>query len=521
MAMPRLTTTLPWPAPLPVAAAVAFLALVASSAFAAEGGAAILALVKAGDAAALQSVLAADEQAAHAAEVDGTTALHWAVHLDDEEAAATLLAAGADATAANRYGVTPLSLASVNGNAGIIARLLAAGAEAGQASREGETALMTASRTGNAAAVELLLAHGADPNARETWRGQTALMWAAAERHLEATESLVRYGADVGARSDGEFTPLLFAVRAGDEAVARALVAAGADIDAADADGHTPLVLAILNGHYALAAELLALGADPEAATPGGTALHHAVRWRRYEFTDFYRPPPPTTGDLDPLGLDACAAGRRRGAERAHREAVPAGRRLRQQLERAAARRGHAAPDRGAGGRRGRRCACCSPTARIRTGRPTAHVTPLMAAAGMGFNFERSIGTEAERVEAVELLWKLGADLAAVNDKGETAMHGAARSGTTSVVRFLFEHGAALDLESEGRVDAARERRRHAEPLQHAAGDRGGHRGAARGRRALRRGGARPRTATGPAGGTSRFRHRRPACASSRWRGAT
>ena len=73
-----------------------------------------------------------------------------------------------------------------------------------------------------------------------------------------------------------------------------------------------------------------------------------------------------------------------------------------------------------------------------------------MAAAGMGFNFERSIGTEAERLEAVELLWKLGADLAAVNDRGETAMHGAARSGTTSVVRFLFEHGAALDIESEG-----------------------------------------------------------------------
>ena len=182
---------------------------------------------------------------------------------------------------------------------------------------------MTAARSGDRPAVELLLAHGADPNARETWRGQTALMWAAAERHLAATDSLLRYGADVGARSDGEFTPLLFAVRAGDGAVASALVAAGADIDAADPDGHTPLVLAILNGHYALAAELLALGADPEAATPGGTALHHAVRWNRYEFTDFYRPPPPTTGDLDPLGLVRVllAAGRR--PQRADREAVP------------------------------------------------------------------------------------------------------------------------------------------------------------------------------------------------------
>ena len=449
MAMPRLTTALRSPAPLPVAGTIASLALVASSAFAAEGGAAILALVKAGDAAAVRTLLAADVESANAAEVDGTTALHWAAHLDDEETVAALIAAGAEATATNRYGVTPLSLASVNGSAAVIGRLLDAGADAGQASREGESALMTAARSGSAAAVELLLAHGADPNARETWRGQTALMWAAAERHLEATKPLLRYGADVGARSDGEFTPLLFAVRAGDGAVAHALVAAGAGIDQADGDGHTPLVLAILNGHYALAAELLALGADPEVATPGGTALHHAVRWRRYEFTDFYRPPPPTTGDLDPLGL--------------MRVLLAAGADPNARIEKRFPRAGvfdnnwSALPLIGAtplliAARAGdadamRVLLAHGADPHLATDRC---VTPLMAAAGMGFNFERSIGTEAERLEAVELLWRLGADLAAVNDRGETAMHGAARSGTTSVVRFLFEHGAALDIESEG-----------------------------------------------------------------------
>ena len=446
------STASPWleaagPRPTAVAVAVAILALVAPSAVAAETGAGMLALVKAGDAAAVRTLLAADAEAAQAAEVDGTTALHWAAHLDDEATVAALLAAGADAAATNRYGATPLSLASVNGNAAIIGRLLAAGADAGQASREGETALMTAARSGDRAAVELLLAHGADPNARETWRGQTALMWTAAERHLAATESLLRYGADVGARSDGEFTPLLFAVRAGDGAVARALVAAGADIDEADADGHTPMVLAILNGHYALAADLLALGADPEVATPGGTALHHAIRWRRYEFTDFYRPP-PTTGDVDPLGLvrvllAAGAEPNARMEERFPRAGVFDNNWSALPLVGAtplliAARAGDAAAM--------RVLLAHGADPHLATDRC---VTPLMAAAGMGFNFERSIGTEAERLEAVELLWKLGADLAAVNDKGETAMHGAARSGTTSVVRFLFEHGAAVDLESD------------------------------------------------------------------------
>ena len=432
----------------PAAATALLLAFVASGAGAEEPGADIFSLVKAGDAGAVRAVLAADAGAAHAAEVDGTTALHWAAHLDDEASVAALLAAGADAAAANRYGVTPLSLAAINGNPAVIGRLLDAGADAGQASREGETALMTAARSGRAAAVELLLAHGADPDARETWRGQTALMWAAAERHREATATLLRYGADAGARSDGEFTPLLFAVRAGDGAVSRALAAAGADLDAADADGHTPMVLAILNGHYALAAELLALGADPEVATPGGTALHHAVRWRRYEFTDFYRPPPATTGDLDPLGLVRVllahgADPNARMEKRFPRAGVFDNNWSALPLVGAtplliAARGGDAAAMRvllahGADPH--------LPTDRC--------VTPLMAAAGMGFNFERSIGTETERLEVVELLWRLGADLAAVNDKGETAMHGAARSGTTSVVRFLFEHGAAIDLESD------------------------------------------------------------------------
>ena len=430
------------------AIALALLALVASEAAAEERGAGILALVKAGNAGAVRTLLAAEAVAAHAAEVDGTTALHWAAHLDDEETVAALLAAGADAAAQNRYGVTPLSLASVNGNPGIVGRLLDAGADAGQVSREGETALMTAARTGGAAAIELLLAHGADPNASETWRGQTALMWAAAERHLGATEVLLRYGADVGARSDGEFTPLLFAVRAGDGAVARALLAAGADIDETGPDGHTPLVLAILNGHYDLAAYLLALGADPEVATPGGTALHHAVRWRNYEFTDFYRPPPPTTGDLDPLGLV--------------RVLLAAGANPNARIEKRFPRAGVFDNNWGAlpliGGTPLLVAARAGDAAAMRVllahgadpQRPTDRcVTPLMAAAGMGFNFERSIGTEAERLEAVELLWKLGADLAAVNDKGATAMHGAARSGTTSVVRFLFEHGVALDIESD------------------------------------------------------------------------
>src|SRR3954470_16748038 len=57
---------------------------------------------------------------------DGTPPLHWMVRVDDFESARRLILAGADATKPNRYGVTPMSLASANGNARMIALLLEA-----------------------------------------------------------------------------------------------------------------------------------------------------------------------------------------------------------------------------------------------------------------------------------------------------------------------------------------------------------------------------------------------------------
>src|SRR5947209_3940820 len=46
---------------------------------------------------------------------DGTTALQWAARLDDMETARLLISAGAHVKAANRYGMTALSLACTNG----------------------------------------------------------------------------------------------------------------------------------------------------------------------------------------------------------------------------------------------------------------------------------------------------------------------------------------------------------------------------------------------------------------------
>src|SRR5262249_8298709 len=70
------------------------------------------------------------QDAANAADADGTTPLHWAVRAGDLVAVRSLLRDGASAKATNRYGVTPLALAAENGDAAIIEALLASGADA-------------------------------------------------------------------------------------------------------------------------------------------------------------------------------------------------------------------------------------------------------------------------------------------------------------------------------------------------------------------------------------------------------
>src|SRR5262245_41882790 len=137
----------------------------------------------------------------NAAQVDGATALHWAVYRDDMEAARLLISAGAKVDAANREGVTPLHMASVYGNVELINELVNAGADAKQKGPHGETMVMLAARSGSAESVKLLLGAGADVNAREPIRGTTALMWAVEQKHPAGVKALLDGGADHRAKS--------------------------------------------------------------------------------------------------------------------------------------------------------------------------------------------------------------------------------------------------------------------------------------------------------------------------------
>jgi ankyrin repeat protein len=80
--------------------------------------------------------------------------------------------------------------------------------------------------------------------------------------------------------------------------------------------------------------------------------------------------------------------------------------------------------------------------------------TPLMAAAGVNWTFAQTYDEgEDNLLAAVELAQSLGNDVNAVNSMGITAIHGAANRGSDAIIRFLAQHGAALDVaDKQGRT---------------------------------------------------------------------
>jgi ankyrin repeat protein len=403
----------------------------------------------------------------NAAQPDGTTALHWAAHWNDTEAVNLLLRAGANAKTANRYGATPLSEAAAMGNAAMIEALLKAGADAKTlTTADGETVLMTAARAGNADAVNILLSHGADVNARETYKGQTALMWAAAEHHPEVVKVLLAHGADWKVRSfdretklpklsaassvspfaRGGVTAFLFAAREGDIETARVMLDAGVDINQVDVDGTNALIFSIMNQRYSFARFLLEKGADPNLLdVKGRGALYAAVDIRNEDYSAM-----PSRKEDDPLpSLEIV------------KDLLAHGAKLDTQLTKSLPGRsgmdtGDTTLDQGAtplmrAARAGDSAVMrlllekgADPKLTTKDGN-----TAFMFAAGVGYRDKNTRGTESEALEALKVAFAQGPDINQANTKGETALHGAADRGADTIVQFLVDHGAKLDVKTK------------------------------------------------------------------------
>ena len=438
--------------------------------------------VKRADAAAVRTLISKKADV-NRPEVDGTTALHWAVHKDNAALTDLLIRAGANVNAANRYGATPLSLACVNGSAPVVERLLKAGANPNAVFGDGQTPLMTAARTGKTEVVKLLVAHGADVNAKESYRGQTALMWAAAQGHAESVEALVELGSDIQARSKGTpnavraavragvsqldlgaatgvaaggdpavppenkppaapagLTPLLFAVRAGHVDATRALVKAGANVNDAVGDGTSALVMAVMNANYDVAAVLLDRGANANADAQGWTALHQLV-WTRRPNLMRPTPFPLPIGKVTDLALVKLLV--EHGANPNARQKAEPNDGNRNVLNRIGSTPFLLAA-KAADAEMMRTLVANGADPMLTT---EEGATPLMAAAGVGiWRIGENVGTNEEALEAVKLAWELGNDVNAVDKNGDTALHGAVHRGANGIVEFLMSKGANPDM---------------------------------------------------------------------------
>jgi ankyrin len=409
---------------------------------------------------------------------DGTTPLHQAVRQNDLKTVEALIKGGADVKATTRYGVAPIGLAALNGNAAILRRLLEAGADPDTATPGGETALMTATRTGNAEAVTLLLDRGANVNAKDTVRSQTALMWAVTENHPAIVKLLAARGADVNARTnvtkpkgeyvparaggasgagiirqralptaDGGMTPLLFAVRDANVEMTRLLMELGANIEQSSGNHTSPLLIALLNGQVGLATELLARGANPNAADD----YHRAALYAAIDLRNFNHDKYPFLYSDGRDGLDLIKALLAKGADPNLRtDTVPVHGLM--QFDGSWVNFDGQTPF--------IRAALSGDIEVMRlllqhgadpNIATTQGSTALMAASGINWipaqTYTRS---EAEYVEAVKLCLERGAPVSATNSIGLAAIHGAANRGWVSVIQILADHGAALDVKDNG-----------------------------------------------------------------------
>ena len=425
--------------------------------------------------------LLSDKADVNAAQGDGMTALHWAAFKDDLEMVQLLLQAGANVKATTRIGaLTPLILASKNGDAPIVAALLKAGADANGASTDGMTPLMAAAVSGNVDAAQVLLDHGAKVNAKEASHAQTALMFAAAQNRNAMVSFLAKRGAELNATTTvikldaakldddgnpipakkgdetitggnsfmGGMTALLFAARDGNLDAVRALLDSGAAIDQVSGGEHsTPLVIAIANGHYDVGKLLLDRGANPNIANVDGLTPLFATINMQYAPVSWA--PNPLTDQEKVTHLELMKALLEHGAlpnarlqkklwfsPSSHNQQWinPAGAtafwRAAQSTDVAAMRLlvQHGADP------------------KIATNSGT---TALMVAAGLGWagNFSQ---THADTwMDSVKYCVELGLDVNAADAQGYTPLMGAAWRGNNDVIQFLVAKGAKLDARNK------------------------------------------------------------------------
>jgi ankyrin repeat protein len=165
----------------------------------------IFAAVQEGDVDAVRRLLDKDPLLLSRRDVEFSgTPLHWAAAKGQEAIVSLLLARGADASAINRQGETPLRVAQRTHQTSVVALLKPVDAD-----------ITSAARSGDLVAVQEIVARDASlVNRRDATFGATPLHWAAIKGHAEVVTYLLSVGADPTATNSAGETPLQVARRA-------------------------------------------------------------------------------------------------------------------------------------------------------------------------------------------------------------------------------------------------------------------------------------------------------------------
>jgi ankyrin repeat protein len=402
----------------------------------------------------------------NAPDIDGTTPLIWAAHNGDSETGKLLISAGANVKATNRYGINALHEAATLGDVAMMEALLKAGADPNATYGAGETALMLAARTGNIVAVKLLVDRGANVNGADEFKGYTPLMFAATENQPEVAKLLIEHGADVNARSrrfefgtlkeanggalmeraEGGMTPVQYAAREGNVETGRVLITAGADVNAPEPQhDFTPMLIAIYNGKYDFAAMLMEHGAKVNDGS-----LYIAIELRNMD--SYSNRPNPSEVDRTLTATDVIKKLLARGADpnQVFDKKPP-----QIQTQGTVTVQPGATPF-----YRAVKAADLTVIRMLLEKGANAGIaiknggTPLMLAAGGGparAQEEEVVDKAglADPVEVIKTILDAGADVNAVNDQQNSALHLAALKANDKVVQYLVSRGAKLDLKNK------------------------------------------------------------------------
>ena len=393
-----------------------------------------------------------------------------------------LLKAGANPNSSTTTGTTALMMAASSGSADAVKVLLDHGANVNAADlTHGQTALMFAASLNRADTIKVLMSHGADATLTSTVtktqvvrfnpdgnivltdegekpeaaKSEPARSAPAKEKTEEAkpaaddkkSEKKKGGRGERGAKTMGGHTALIYAARDGQIDAVRALLESRVNVNQPSADEKTtPLVMAIMNGHLDVAKVLLDHGADPNLDNVWGLTPLYAtvdVQWAPYAWF-----PQPLTNHEQVTYLDLMKDLLAKGAN-------PNARLGKQLWVRSFGNRGwvdpvgstafwRAAQSNDVAGMKLLVAAGADPKIATEAGD-----TALMVAAGLGWAPNNTTTVPDAWLPTVEYCLSLGLDVNAVDEKGYTALHGAAFRGDNELIKYLVSKGAKVDVKTK------------------------------------------------------------------------